>query len=938
MQPTPETIRAALSHIPAALPRDEWARVGMALKSALPDAKGFNLFDAWSATAPDSYNPADVRSTWRSIRADGGVGIGTLIRMAQENGYQASKGDKPAQPPDPASLARQRKAAAAARDAADAQRARENEEAAESARSQWRTAREDGASEHAYLKRKGVRAYGLRVAPDGALLVPLCGTGGVLQNLQRIGSDGKKRFLPRGRVVGLFHVLGTLNDATAILFAEGYATAASVHEATGLPVVVAFSASNLKRAGKALRAAHPAARLIFAGDEDMTLADGSRNTGRKAATEAAAMVQGVAVFPTGMDASGSDFNDLHQQRGIDAVREQIEATLATAPTPEPGAAPAPRRDGHDPFIVDPKGVYFLGRDRDGRELAPLWLCSRLEVIARTRDTDGAGWGYLLTFCDPAGRPREWAMPARMLSGDGGEYRGALLNQGLQIATSSTARNRLTEYLQTRQPEALATCTERCGWHQGGDGAVYVLPDTTIGETPERVVHQVDGATQKTFRQRGDASTWRERIGALCVGNSRMVFAVAAMFAGPLLRPAGVDSGGFHFKGDSSSGKTTLLRLAASVNGAPAYLQRWRTTANALELTAAAHCDATLILDELGQIDPREAGESAYMLSNEQSKGRASRSAALRPRLTWRLLFLSAGEIGLSDHMQEAGKRTRVGQEVRMVDLRADAGTGLGVFENLHGRASGAALADELVRAAANVYGAPGLAWLEWMASHWQGLGKRVRERMDALRAAWVPEGASGQVQRVAQRFAIVAVAGELATMAELTGWPAGESEHAVKRCLDDWLNARGGAGNAEVTQMLRQVKSFLEQHGSSRFTWWHRGADDRNERTINRAGVRLMIDGNGDPIRSNSEHLASFGDVIPAAEIDNIKTDFFILPEVFRAEVAKGFDAGAVLAVLLQHGVLVPGKGERYRCKPRLPGIGPSHCYHISHAIMELDP
>ena len=84
----------------------------------------------------------------------------------------------------------------------------------------------------------------------------------------------------------------------------------------------------------------------------------------------------------------------------------------------------------------------------------------------------------------------------------------------------------------------------------------------------------------------DAADWRDRIGALCVGNSRLVFAVASAFAGPLLRPAGMESGGFHLRGDSSSGKTTALRLAASVNGGPSYMQRWRTTSNGLEGAAA----------------------------------------------------------------------------------------------------------------------------------------------------------------------------------------------------------------------------------------------------------------------------------------------------------------------------------------------------------------
>jgi putative DNA primase/helicase len=81
----------------------------------------------------------------------------------------------------------------------------------------------------------------------------------------------------------------------------------------------------------------------------------------------------------------------------------------------------------------------------------MWLCSRLDVQALTRDAEGNGWGYLLHFADPLGRPKQWAMPARMLSGDGGEYRAALLNMGLRIATAPAARNRLTEYIQTRQP-------------------------------------------------------------------------------------------------------------------------------------------------------------------------------------------------------------------------------------------------------------------------------------------------------------------------------------------------------------------------------------------------------------------------------------------------------------------------------------------------------
>ena len=159
--------------------------------------------------------------------------------------------------------------------------------------------------------------------------------------------------------------------------------------------------------------------------------------------------------------------------------------------------------------------------------------------------------------------------------------------------------------------------------------------------------------------------------------------MSVAFAGPLLAWAGAtDGGGFHLVGDSSCGKTTALRVAASVWGGRDFLQRWRATDNALEGLAAAHSDLVLCLDELAQLDPKVAGESAYMLSNSAGKVRATRTGAARPRLTWRLLFLSAGEVGLAEHMSEAGRRTRAGQELRMVDLPADAGGGAGVFDHV----------------------------------------------------------------------------------------------------------------------------------------------------------------------------------------------------------------------------------------------------------------
>ncbi|MDP4075230.1 DUF927 domain-containing protein [Acidovorax sp. A1169] len=970
---TPDLIRAALAHIPASLPRDDWARVGMAIKSEYPDTTGRDLFEDWSATA-DTHDARATRSTWQSIKAGGGVSINTLLYIAKEHGFKLPKATDLPAPPDPAELARRE--AERAKQRKDEQNSRQLAQAAAAAEALalWDAGSDSGTS--AYLARKGVQAFGVRFTADGWMLVPVRDAAGKLWNLQRVaperaryGTD--KLFLKGGRKAGLWHWCGDPAGADVLLIAEGYATAASLHQATGRPVAVAFDAGSLAPVAKALRQAYPAALLVLCGDDDQaTEARTGTNTGRVKATAAAHAVGGLAVFPEGLPEGGSDFNDMGQAHGMDAVSECIEAAIhakATEPAepvdegqggpggnaPPPGppgppggpAGPGSGRTGggrsFDPFIVDDSGVLHIGVDREGQPKPPQWVCSRLDVQAQTHDQDGASWGYLLGFADPRGNPKQWAMPARMLSGDGGEYRAVLLSMGLQIAPSSSARNLLTQYIQTRQPGEFASCTDRIGWH----GRAFVLPHETIGDDAERIVFQSENQMENTFRVKHDAEAWRDRIGALCMGNSRLVFAVASAFAGPLLRPAGMESGGFHFRGDSSSGKTTALRLAASVYGGPSYMQRWRTTDNALEAIAAQHCDSLLILDELAQVEGKVAGECAYMLANEQSKARATRNGAPRARLSWRLLFLSAGELGLADHMAEGMKRTRTGQEVRMADIPADAGAGLGTFENLHDFAGGAAFSSHLTREAQVCYGAPGRAFLEWACDNAEGLGKRVRARVQALARQWVPDGASGQVERVAARFALVGAAGELATEAQLTGWPVGESERAACVCFEAWMRARGGAGNGEVVSMLRQVRRFLESHGEGRFTWWHRASDDHNAKTLQRAGYRRLVDKDGKPIKM-AKQTAAPGTSARDAEIyeaatrpddESTSVEYFVLPEVFRAEVCQGFDYQAVARVLFEHGALIPGAGRAYDCKQRLPGLGLSNCYRISPALFAID-
>jgi uncharacterized protein (DUF927 family) len=407
------------------------------------------------------------------------------------------------------------------------------------------------------------------------------------------------------------------------------------------------------------------------------------------------------------------------------------------------------------FRVGPDGVHRRVGNEDETDWWE-WLCSLLEVVAETRDADGENWGRLLRITDRDGKVKEWSMPMELFAGSGDDYRGRLLSLGLVLSPAHGARQALAEYIQTARPGGKARCVSRIGWH----ARAFVLPDITLGQIgDERVLLQTSTSLDHAFGVRGSLHGWQERVAQLAIGNSRLVHALSAAFAGPLLQPSGTESGGFHYRGPSSTGKTTALLVAGSVwggGGLKGYLRQWRATDNGLEAVAAAHCDGLLCLDELSQVDPKAAGASAYMLANGAGKARAGRNGEGRHAREWRVLFLSSGEIGLDDKLAEdgRGRRETAGQQVRVIDVPADGGAGLGLFEDLHSVACADAFARQLKIASTEEYGTAGRAFLEEVKRDPEGIIAAVRTHQNEFIAEYCPAGADGQVKRVAARFGL----------------------------------------------------------------------------------------------------------------------------------------------------------------------------------------
>ncbi len=190
----------------------------------------------------------------------------------------------------PAEKAANREQVAAARREREATEERRRKEAAYLAQEQWALAQP--CLRHPYTVEKNVQTHGIRVMGD-SLMIPLRDVNGVIQSMQYIRPNGDKRFMPGGRVRGHFYSIGKLGDVLCI--AEGFATAASIHEATGHAVAVAFNALNLAPVAIALREKYPELRIIICADDDYQT---KGNPGLTKAVEAARLVGGLVAVPS----------------------------------------------------------------------------------------------------------------------------------------------------------------------------------------------------------------------------------------------------------------------------------------------------------------------------------------------------------------------------------------------------------------------------------------------------------------------------------------------------------------------------------------------------------------------------------------------------------------------------------------------------------------
>jgi putative DNA primase/helicase len=317
----------------------------------------------------------------------------------------------------------------------EAERVRQQAEATAKAGAIWKAA-QPAPEDHPYLTRKGIKANGARLHND-ALVIPMRDSEGVLHSLQFIGPDGDKRFLAGGRVKGCYFGIGNPKGAAALCIDEGFATGATIHEATGYPAAVAFNAGNLRLVARAMREKFPDLPLIFCADDDYRTGG---NPGLTKATEAARSVGGLLAIPEfGADRpdKATDFNDMAMYQGREAVRIAI------------ANACAPDKETYQPAAVDaPASSRIIALDisellmRDFPPMEPLlapWLCKQhVDMVYAWRGVGKTHFAFGVAYAVAGGgKFLKWKAdkPRRVVYIDG-EMAGAAIKARLAAIVES----------------------------------------------------------------------------------------------------------------------------------------------------------------------------------------------------------------------------------------------------------------------------------------------------------------------------------------------------------------------------------------------------------------------------------------------------------------------------------------------------------------------
>lgn len=537
------------------------------------------------------------------------------------------------------------------------------------------------------------------------------------------------------------------------------------------------------------------------------------------------------------------------------------------------AKPFKMDDGAFLHILD-NGLYLVKekRDEDGElKQTRTFICHSAIILGEARSLNNDNWKRVIQFHDKDNTLHRLLIPYEHFMGEAQEALKIIANHGLMPPRQAYKKNVFINYIQDYPIEQRFRCVDRAGWH----GYCFATPNKTYGNSEdEELLFHSDNKSPYTVS--GTFEEWQE-LSRLIEPHALAVLAFSCAFSGQLVLPLGAESGGFHIYGSSTDGKSTITKAACSVWGNPKHISKsWRTTDNALENEAELRNDSFLNLDELRQAVPKAVSDIVYMLTGGQGKARSTKAGKNRDAKQFSLMYTSTGEVTLEEHLRRGNIELDAGLLLRFAHIPSDAGKGYGVFDCINYGTVPQDIGNRVNELASQHYGHAGIKWLEYLTKDKDAVMQKAQVLLDSF-IEQHSHVKNGQASRVLRRFALVAAAGELATLAGITGWQQGRAFEAIAQCFNAWLDSLGSGENMEETKILEHIKAFFESNGTSRF----------EDLTVTRQA-------DGEVIRQRIHNRVGYYD--PNEKV------YLVSPTMFKREICIGMNEANVKKVLIKHG------------------------------------
>lgn len=595
---------------------------------------------------------------------------------------------------------------------------------------------------------------------------------------------------------------------------------------------------------------------------------------------------------------------------LDFIDEAIEALPEKSILPKGHLAKPFKMDDSSFLHIMDSGLYLIKEKRDENgelKQTRTFISHSAIILGEARSLNNANWKRVIRFYDKDNTPHTLLIPYEHFMGEAQEALKIIANHGLMPPRQSQKKNVFISYIQDYPIEKRFRSVERTGWY----GNSFVTTNRTYGNgTDEELLFHSD--MKDPYSILGSFEGWQE-LSRLVEPHSLAVLAFSCAFSGQLVTPLAIESGGFHIYGTSTDGKSTITKASCSIWGKPKDVSKsWRTTDNALENDAELRNDSFLNLDELRQATAKDVNNIIYMLTGEKGKARGSKSGKNQDTKQFSLMYTSTGEIALEDHLRRGGIELDAGLLLRFAHLPSDAGKGYGVFECINYGSNSSDVGNRINELASKNHGHAGIKWLEYLTSDKNAVMQKAQELLDRFIEQHT-QTKNGQANRVLRRFALVAVAGELATLAGITGWQQGRAFEAVAQCFNTWLSSLGNGENMEETKILEHIKAFFESNGTSRF----------EELTVIRQA-------DGEVIRQRIHNRVGY--------YDPVNKVYLVSPTMFKKEMCIGMNDANVKKVLIKRGWIkgfTEGDKKLYVKKSTLPDGTRDRMMHFSIEAMQ---